>query len=290
MRFLLTMGVCLGVGMAWTDVSAVIDAGTVSGSPGEGWDYVGTVGGASGVYLGEYDGAYWVLTANHVGLGNFTLGADTYSYVAGSGKQVGSLDLYVFKIDVTAGSSLLSLSNLTLSDTSPTVDTPVVLIGNGGANRGSSLTYWSVNSSIWTETTSNLANASGYKYSDGRTRSWGTNNVAGSLVSDGTEMLYTVFDARNTEGQAAVGDSGGGMFVYNATTGHWELAGLMTEVATYGGQPSDTVVFGDETYAVDIASYRDEILTEVVPEPAGCGLFLIGAAGLLFATRKNRAR
>jgi len=68
----------------------------------QGWSYVGSVNysdgslNASGVYLGEYGGSYWVLTANHVatdGLGSYTLNGTTYGFVTGSGQRVGTLDL-----------------------------------------------------------------------------------------------------------------------------------------------------------------------------------------------------
>src|SRR5262249_11495973 len=51
---------------------------TPSGA-GTGWDYVGTIVGGSGVFLGNYAGSYWVLTAGHVGAGTFTLGGMTYA-------------------------------------------------------------------------------------------------------------------------------------------------------------------------------------------------------------------
>ena len=40
-----------------------------------GFANVGTIHGLGGVYLGNYGGNYWVLTASHVGLGDLTLGA-----------------------------------------------------------------------------------------------------------------------------------------------------------------------------------------------------------------------
>src|SRR5437773_2137455 len=53
-------------------------------APGNGapWDHVGTIGGATGVYLGSFGGGSWVITANHVGVGDFTLGGTTYAPIA----------------------------------------------------------------------------------------------------------------------------------------------------------------------------------------------------------------
>jgi hypothetical protein len=59
-----------------------------------GWDYVGQVNGASGVYLGNG----WVLTAAHVSGGDFTLDGITYGMVDGSDESVGSSDLTLFQI------------------------------------------------------------------------------------------------------------------------------------------------------------------------------------------------
>ena len=49
-----------------------------------GWDYVGQVNGASGVYLGNG----WVLTAAHVGAGNFTVAGLSYAFVGGSATSI----------------------------------------------------------------------------------------------------------------------------------------------------------------------------------------------------------
>src|SRR5271170_1227159 len=49
-----------------------------------GWNYVGAIGSASGVYL--YNG--WVITAAHVGAGNFVLGTTTYTPIAGTTRSL----------------------------------------------------------------------------------------------------------------------------------------------------------------------------------------------------------
>src|ERR1019366_9062704 len=85
--------------------------GLGSSSP---WNYVGTVNGDSGVYLGDYNGGYWVITANHVGLGNITLPNGDYTAISGSGMQIGGADLFVYQISSNPG-----LPNLTLAATAP---------------------------------------------------------------------------------------------------------------------------------------------------------------------------
>lgn len=109
-----------------------------------GWDYFG-VRGASGVYLGNG----WVLTAGHVGFGNFTFVSSgvTYTAIAGSGinlKDVGGTgyaDMYMFEI---ADPPSLPALNLALNPpvaASPTqAGDSVVMFGNGGARDS-----WGVN-------------------------------------------------------------------------------------------------------------------------------------------------
>ncbi|HVE16099.1 MAG TPA: hypothetical protein VNB29_05150, partial [Chthoniobacterales bacterium] len=116
-------------------VSGGDGSGNLAGTGVSGWDYVGSVNGASGVYLGDYNGSYWVLTAGHVGAGNFTLNGTTYLLVDGSAVSLtdgegGAVDLTLFRIATDPG-----LSTLALSDSTPMAGTSVTMIGYG-LNRG----------------------------------------------------------------------------------------------------------------------------------------------------------
>lgn len=269
----------------------------------QGWSYVGSVNfsngslNASGIYLGEYGGSYWVLTAKHVadsGLGSYTLDGTTYGFVTGSGKQVGTLDLYVVQISITdPGDPLLSVSNLALATTSPTSSTAVTMIGYGRNRATSSTTYYidtSTDPYTWSTTFSfGSPTLSGYQYASGNTKRWGSNTSEGTVINSGTTYLVTDFDNTSGQGQAAVGDSGGGVFAYNSATGTYELAGVMDLVTSYSGQPGETAIFGNQTYSIDIATYRSLILS-TVPEPAPIAL-LLGSGLLLLrglSTRKRR--
>src|SRR5204863_8312993 len=87
--------------------------------------------------------------------------------------------------------------------------------------------------------------------SDGLQR-WGTNVVA-SIVADQTygQLLRASFDssAGPNEAQLSAGDSGGGVFVFNTTTNHWELAGINLAVdgqfssSSNGANPFDAALF-----------------------------------------------
>ncbi len=289
---------------------AVIVAGgdgtqnTTSPTSDQGWSYVGSVNysdgnlNASGIYLGQYGGSYWVLTANHVansGLGSYTLNGTTYGFVTGSGQRVGTLDLYVVQISITdPGDPLLSVSNLSLATSSPLLDTPLTMVGYG-RNRATDLTTYYVNTSTnpytWSTTSSpNTTKFYGYQYASGNTKRWGSNTSEGTSTQSGTTYLVTDFDAVVGEAQAAIGDSGGGVFAYNSATGQYELAGVMVSILGYSGQtpvgqlPSNAV-FGNQTYSIDIATYRDDILS-TVPEPSS--LALLATASLLLLLRKRR--
>jgi hypothetical protein len=256
-----------------------------------GWGYVGMVNGGSGVYLGAYGGANWVLTANHVGFGNFTLNGTTYSAIAGSGQQIGSIDLYAFRITVGQGTGLSLLSNLTLAGTSPAVGETLTMIGNG-KDRNTSMTYWRVNTGstpyTWNESRFN-SNASGYKQLSTSSKRWGTNLADGTTNINSTSMIQTTFTESgiSDEAQAAVGDSGGGVFV-PMDNGSYQLAGIMDLVRTFSGQPANTAVFGNVTYSIDIATYQEQIIAVTgVPEPSVWMLSLTGL-GVLIATARRR--
>lgn len=187
-----------------TDPGASISNWT-SGWPGtgiDGWSYVGQVNGASGTYLGNG----WVITAAHVGAGNFTLGGITYSLLGGTATPIGSnADMLLFQV-----ASPPALPPLVLAQLPPvafaaglTGDT-VVIIGYGG----------------------------------GHGKAWGLNTVTGiNLPLPLSGWSTTDFDAiygTTTIGSQSVtnhailvtGDSGGGDFIFDASTSKWELAGI----------------------------------------------------------------
>ncbi|MFZ4386680.1 MAG: PEP-CTERM sorting domain-containing protein [Chthoniobacterales bacterium] len=261
-----------------------------SGPNGDlGWNYVGMVNGASGVYLGAYGGANWVLTANHVGFGNFTLNGTTYSAINGSGRQIGSIDLYAYQITVGQGTGLSLLSNLTLAGTSPATGETLTMIGNG-KNRATSETYWRLTGTIpytWNEIPrffSNEYDPSGYKQLSSSSKRWGSNQADEVVTVNSTSMIQTTFNESDQSGtaneaQGAIGDSGGGVFATN--NGSYQLAGIINSVGTfrYYGQPDNTAVFGNVTYSIDVASYRSAILNSV-PEPGEFWLLILGGVFL----------
>ena len=96
---------------------------------------------------------------------------------------------------------------------------------------------------------------------------WGTNVVTGTSTVLDTEAFYTSFTetgGTTHEAQAANGDSGGAVFIKDGSL--WELAGVMFAVGEYLGQPAETALYGNLTYAADLASYRDQIIEIARPQ------------------------
>jgi hypothetical protein len=292
--------------------SAVIVAGgdgtqnTTQGTMPSGWDNVGTVDGASGVYLG--DG--WVITAKHVG----SVGAgtaitfDSVGTFHSDGQVVqlktgaNNADLQMFHLSATP-----SLPTLNIASASPAAGTSIYMAGYG-RNRATDLTYYSVtgpsNNPTWTELPSSTgANAAGYKYASGNTKRWGTNLTiddpenAGNTTaivdagSGPTQVFFSDFSSSGTssEAQLANGDSGGGVF---DTAGN--LIGLINYKGTFKNQPAydpnvpgstDTAIFGNLSDMADLSAYRSQILS-VVPEPVSLTLLLTG--GLILIRRRPR--
>jgi hypothetical protein len=251
---------------------------TTAPSPDPGWSYVGTRGSLTAVYLG--DG--WVLTANHVGAGDVTLRGVVYPYVPGTAVRLrngdgSGADLLVFAIAPYPVMPLLPIAT-----TGPPLGADLILIGNG-RNRGAP-TSWDANGPP------PPGPIFGYEWAVGRSLRWGTNHVEQypeSLVL-GTWSFSSFFDpgVSDDEGQAATGDSGGAAFAFEGS--EWKLAGLMYGIGTYVGQPAESSLYQQITYAADLALYRDEILDVVgLPEPTGgvpAGVMLI------LALQRRRAR
>ncbi len=193
------------------------------GSGTDGWNYVGQVNGASGTYLGNG----WVITAAHVGAGSFTLGGITYTLVSGSTTEIdgGDVDITLFQI-----ASPPSIPPLPLQQTTP------VPFGGGAADSVAMIGY-----------------------GGGHGETWGFNTVSG--VDDPFSLLgRTTIDFYTTNGTVTIGtqsvtnnamlisgDSGGGDFIFNATAGTWELAGI--NEAT-----------GGSSFLVEISAYVQQIL------------------------------
>ncbi|MGC4013690.1 MAG: PEP-CTERM sorting domain-containing protein [Luteolibacter sp.] len=304
MKFLLPRLCALLPGFIPLSVSAVVitsgdGSGNITAPPDDpGFANVGTVNGASAIYLGNG----WVMTAAHVagslpasvnfGGTNYATLVGTYTQLTNNG-AVGmtvNTDIVLFQLASDPG-----LASLNISTSTPTVGSQVVMIGDG-RDRATGITYWNVNTGTdpwtWTELPdSTEANEAGFKELGTQTIRWGTNEIDSTGVNAdagfGTvRSMVTLFDdpGLTHEAQAAVGDSGGAIFYKNGST--WELAGMFNAVGTFSGQPGNTAAFGDATYIADLSFYQAQILTITgVPEPGAIALTLAGA-GLMLRRRR----
>jgi hypothetical protein len=222
------------------------------------WNYVGSLNGASGVYLGDYNNTNWVLTAAHVNPGNFTLGGATYDAISGSAFSLyngdGSpSDLSLFRINGTPG-----LANLAIASSEPASGTTVQMIGFGGGKS------WGTNSI--------------YGY---------TNYTLGDTPYDGIGIVTLASGEGGNGAQGVAGDSGGGMFYEDS--GNWTLAGTLSGAGNL--TDSNGTNLGQATVAVDLAAYSSQITTDInsvaIPEPSTYAAIL-GVAALGFVALRGR--
>ena len=248
--------VLLGLFLNAPRLMAVVDANSPANTnappDGSPWDHVGTVNGASGIYVGNG----WVLSAAHVGWGNFLLSDATYPFDGNTLRLTnadGSMtDMVMFHL-----SPQPNLPSLLLATNTPGDYAQVDMIGYGKIAGSAEMT---------------LGSYRGFYCSGPGYKSWGNNKLkpGGAFVINaglGDIMVFaTDFTSPGTpdpgsqttqEAQGAVGDSGGAVF--HQTISGWELAGMIDAVGVYPDQPANTAVYTDETYLGDIATYRPQI-------------------------------
>ncbi len=260
-----------------------------------GWAHVGSIGGATGVFLGSFGGMPWALTAAHVGAG--TLQLDSGSFAAAGAAVVirnpdgSATDLAAFPLTTAP-----QLPNLSLASAAPAANSTVLLIGSGSRETGA-LRYWSVavdptgpgSADTWTDLPNATgSNRSGYALG-GAGKRWGealyTNTFDYSLGSATQTGVATLLVAVNGASQAAGGDSGGAIFFHNGTS--WGLLGIISAVGTLENQPANTAVTFNRTLGVSIPEYRTALLA-AIPEP---GHYALGAGALsLLAVLWHRRR
>lgn len=254
---------------------------------------------ASGIYLGYNANTMegWVLSAEHITEGTgVKIGGYTYSFIdpqpANSnvnGTRIVSssvnTDLILYKFSVTGSNPVPSLPKVEIIDSAPEVGSLLIMAGRGmrlGAGTGSedvTAPYsWGTPGT-----------------SDTVPMRWGFNQVEfGYTDPAGAKYLVTDFDApglgTRIDGQAALGDSGGGAFIFNQ--GSWKLGGV-TYATADGPLDADALVnpagYGDYTFFTNVYAYRSEITAltgTLVPEPSS---MLLGGFGVLaLALRRKR--
>ena len=262
-----------------------------------GWSNVGLRGSGTGVHIA--DG--WVITAAHVGAGQITLPAGTFTHDPDSVVRLENpsglspeTDLVMFRLmDPPA------LPSLAVSLATPILGTKVTTIGSG-RNREADLTYWNVtpvvgvDDDMWEKLVAPPGTHSGFETNSTRQMRWGINVVSQNNFDTeagwgDVESFKTTFDdvlGFAGEAQAVTGDSGGAAFQKVEST--WVLSGIMHAVDLEDNQPhgANTAVFGNATFLADLSTYRDQIHSIMVPEPASNSLAIM-CLGLLCLNRRR---
>lgn len=302
------VGLAVVLGCFGSAASAVVidstnpDYSMVRSAPADdpGWNRVGKVGtgAGSGVYLGQG----WVLTASHVGDGDFTVDGQTHLAKAGTKQQLKNpddspTDLIVYELQTSP-----NLGDVRISSSRPDANSSVTMIGYG-LEQQPSMRYWDAN---WATLPSFAGSAyRGYSLGSDWTKQWGTNFLLpysqqqpneNLLVDSGSGVVSSFVtwfwnDVGNTTfAQAVPGDSGGAVFYKNGSL--WELAGIMHGSSTFSGQNKWTTVAYDQyTYSADLSVYRDQIVEiTAVPEPGTVGLAVAAVATGFFSRGLRRRR
>lgn len=256
---------------------------TLSPPPDDpGWNNVGALNGASGVYLGNG----YVLTASHVGAGTISLNGTGYAY---DGQGVTRLtnpatdaptDLVVFHLAQNPDLPSLALN----SNASLPANQPFLFIAQG-TDRGAT-------------------QPDGFNYAAQRNKRWGTNTLLGyfdlssanypfgevrTTVTDFSAApgVYRAGNNAANEAQVGPGDSGGAVFF--KTGDGWQLGGILLAKGRADGVTTATdAAFGDYSFSADIATYHDQIVAiTAVPEPSTWAMFGLGLSALLWIWRRR---
>jgi hypothetical protein len=229
-----------------------------------GWDYVGAVNGASGVYLGNG----WVLTAGHVGAGSFVLNGSAYSVISGSAQAVlnqdgTAADLTLFRLTLAPNLPVLSIATARPTAFSANrTGSSAVMIGFGGGQGKT----WGLDSVTQIDVP---VQVNGFTSTDFEV-DFGT-----TTIGHGANTASITNDFR-----LVVGDSGGGDFIYDAASASWKLAGI-----------NEALDAQNDGFLVQLSEYAAQINAVIaVPEPGAASLLACGVWALMRRPRRANGR
>lgn len=212
--------------------------------------------GPTVIYLGEGH----ALTARHVGMGEIFLDGVIFEPERGTNRTI-------LNTNGTAADAMV----FELEDGPPLPDWPVVPIATEPPREGEDvlLIGFGRGRARVDEFEDEEGSRFSFRWTAGGEKRWATNRITstfevlsqGNLTSRAFSMRfdepYSSYSTRY-EAQAAIGDSGGGVFALR--DGAWQLLGLMVSVSGVRNAPKGGAVYGDRTYVVDLSHYRPEII------------------------------
>ncbi len=190
-----------------------------------------------------------------------------------------------------------TLPKISIASDTPNAGTDVVMIGFGKNRVQNATTNASTSDAVTISGT-----LSGYTTgTNARIKRWATNTT---VLINGSTTLTTAFSGTTTfaatvftqpasngwlssnEGQAVLGDSGGGIFTPEGT-----LLGLMS---TISGTNANEAYFGEATFFSNLPTYKGAIETAIgynlVPEPSSLALCAVGLFGGLVLWLRRQPR
>lgn len=295
----LAVAVALGAaGRAQAVVIDTITAGltnTTAPADDPGWSSVGTFGVGNATYLGSR----WMLTAYHVyvpfsGVSptSVDFNGTSYPVVPNSGVRLTNADSSPADLCLVQIASDPGVPAVIVATSRPASNSSLVMIG-AGREQIDGLIRWDAN---WNVVPTG-GTYSGFDTAGTRVKRWGTNTIERatsggpnndeviSLGFGNVSCFFTDFDnltGDTSQAQVVTYDSGGAAFYKNGT--EWQLAGTLIAQGTFNGQPANTAVFGNISYAADLSIYAPQIAI-VIPEPPTAWLAFFG---LLAAARMCR--
>ena len=257
------------------------------------WNNMVRVSDASGVYLGYNPSTMrgWVMSANHVtSPTSIAVGGNTYS-VTGS-TRIGTSDIKLYRIGGgVSDPALPTLPTVPLTDVFATTGEFLLMLGRGFTTSTSAPYPWG---------TPGFDDANGMRWATNTVEGGTYVNVGSVAVPNVQPYLFTDFDgpagagATAYDGQASLGDSGGGIFIHRG--GQWFLSGIahfvddgpdFVEAVPTGDGTVNPAQFGDFSAYTDVRTYAGTIAGvtgTLVPEPSTASLLLLG----LMAWKRRR--
>jgi hypothetical protein len=282
----LTVYIALGLALA-TPMSAMAlvgGAGVAANSASSPWNGVGSLNVGGSLFTATMIAPGYLLTAAHV-VNGASAGSVSFQVNAGTNYAIGASDIFI-NPDYTgtpAGNAAgdqtnhndLAIIKLT---SAPGADIPFYNLYSGNL-QGADLNFVSFNGSSTAKTTGE--NIADVLY----TNAAGTNQTYvfdfdGPTQATNVMGLGTLGASR--EASLINGDSGSAAFVN--VNGQWQLAGINTFEATFGGFTPTYGDFGSGGGGVVLKGYSSWIGTVIatpVPEPESGGMLVLGLASLL---------